>query len=75
MRHRVDRQLILPLLVVGALLPWFFRIDLASIVEPTPNSIMCYQIPGTITKDGKPIPGGFDIDASDASYVASAYAK
>src|SRR5215831_815959 len=31
---------------------------------PDPKSIMCYQIPGSITKDGKPIIGGLDIDVS-----------
>ncbi|HEX9320632.1 MAG TPA: hypothetical protein VF913_00735 [Xanthobacteraceae bacterium] len=30
--------------------------------QADPNSIMCYQIPGSITKDGKPILGGLDID-------------
>jgi hypothetical protein len=42
---------------------------------PDPNSIMCYQIPGTITIDGKPIIGGTDIDASDAKFAASIYPK
>jgi len=40
-----------------------------------PKSIMCYQLPGEITKDGKPIPGGLDIDASDFAFAASIYAK
>jgi hypothetical protein len=38
-----------------------------------PKSIMCYQIPGEITKDGKPIIGGTDIDASDFAFAASIY--
>jgi hypothetical protein len=38
-----------------------------------PKSIMCYQIPGEITKDGKPIVGGLDIDASDYAFCASIY--
>jgi hypothetical protein len=38
-----------------------------------PKSIMCYQIPGEITKDGKPIIGGTDIDASDYAFCASIY--
>ena len=42
---------------------------------PDPNSIMCYQIPGAITKDGMPIIGGKDIDALDASFAASIYPK
>jgi hypothetical protein len=45
----------------------------------TPNadehSIMCYQIPGTVTKDGQPIIGGLDIDASDYSFAAQIYPK
>jgi hypothetical protein len=40
-----------------------------------PNSIMCYQLPGTITKDGKPIPGGNDIDKSYYDFVALIYPK
>jgi len=40
-----------------------------------PHSIMCYQIPGTITKDGKPIVGGLDIDKKDYAFAASIYPK
>ena len=40
-----------------------------------PRSIMCYQIPGELTKDGKPIIGGKDIDASDAGFAAKIYPK
>ena len=40
-----------------------------------PNSIMCYQIPGTITKDGQPILGGLDIDESDFQFMATIYPK
>jgi Astacin (Peptidase family M12A) len=40
-----------------------------------PNSIMCYQLPGTITKDGKPIIGGVDIDESDFAFMAKVYPK
>lgn len=40
-----------------------------------PNSIMCYQIPGTITKDGKPIIGGVDIDDTDYAFAAKIYPK
>lgn len=39
------------------------------------NSIMCYQIPGHITKDGSPIAGGTDIDESDYAFAASIYRK
>ena len=40
-----------------------------------PKSIMCYQIPGTITKNGQPIIGGLDIDALDYSFMAKIYPK
>ncbi|HEX3149621.1 MAG TPA: M12 family metallopeptidase [Gemmataceae bacterium] len=40
-----------------------------------PKSIMCYQIPGIITKDGKPIVGGLDIDDQDYAFVAKIYPK
>lgn len=40
-----------------------------------PNSIMCYQIPGKITKNGKPIAGGLDIDKSDYEFAAKLYPK
>jgi hypothetical protein len=40
-----------------------------------PNSIMCYQIPGTITKDGEPIIGGLDIDSLDYAFASKIYPK
>ena len=39
------------------------------------QSIMCYQLPGTITKDGKPILGGLDIDQLDYDFMAKVYPK
>ncbi len=36
---------------------------------------MCYQIPGEITKTGKPIVGGLDIDQSDYDFAALIYPK
>jgi Astacin (Peptidase family M12A) len=39
------------------------------------HSIMCYQIPGSLTKDGKPIIGGKDIDKRDFAFAASVYPK
>ncbi len=39
------------------------------------TSIMCYQLPGTITVDGQPIPGGLDIDASDYALAAKLYPR
>ena len=40
-----------------------------------PDSIMCYQIPGSITVNGEPIAGGLDIDTSDFEFVGSIYPK
>lgn len=39
------------------------------------DSIMCYQLPGSITYDGKPINGGIDINQSDYDFIASIYPK
>lgn len=44
-------------------------------VHADPNSIMCYQIPGSLTKDGKPIIGGKDIDKSDYQFAGKVYPK
>jgi len=41
--------------------------------RPDQSSIMCYQIPGTITKSGQPILGGTDIDESDFAFMAQVY--
>ncbi|HYN82221.1 MAG TPA: M12 family metallopeptidase [Gemmatimonadaceae bacterium] len=40
-----------------------------------PNSIMCYQIDGSITKNGKPILGGLDIDKLDYEFAGLIYPK
>lgn len=40
-----------------------------------PKSIMCYQIPGEITNDGKPIVGGLDIDECDYDFAGQIYPK
>lgn len=37
------------------------------------TSIMTYMLPGSITKDGKPIPGGNDINESDLAFAARIY--
>lgn len=39
------------------------------------RSIMCYQLPGEITKNGKPIIGGIDIDAKDYGFAGLIYPK
>ncbi|HEY1631258.1 MAG TPA: M12 family metallopeptidase [Rhizomicrobium sp.] len=40
-----------------------------------PDCIMCYQIPGNITKNGQPIVGGSDIDDEDYAFMAKIYPK
>ncbi|HEX9957380.1 MAG TPA: M12 family metallopeptidase [Fibrella sp.] len=37
------------------------------------TSIMCYQLPGSITKNGMAIPGGKDINATDYAFAARIY--
>ncbi|HEV2736761.1 MAG TPA: M12 family metallopeptidase [Longimicrobiaceae bacterium] len=37
------------------------------------TSIMCYQLPGTITRDGRPILGGEDINETDHAFAARIY--
>ncbi len=39
------------------------------------ESIMAYQLPGSIMKDGIAVPGGSDIDPSDGTFMASVYPK
>ena len=39
------------------------------------TSIMCYQLPGAITKDGQPITGGVDINATDYAFAGKIYPK
>lgn len=42
---------------------------------PDQTSIMCYQLPGEITKDSKPITGGTDINQNDYAFAARIYPK
>ncbi len=39
------------------------------------TSIMCYQLPGSITRDGRPITGGTDINATDYAFAGRIYPK
>jgi hypothetical protein len=39
------------------------------------RSIMCYPLPASIMKDGVAVPGGTDIDTTDANFAASVYPK
>jgi len=39
------------------------------------DSIMCYQLPGSITRDGQPIRGGRDINQSDFTFAGRIYPR
>jgi len=39
------------------------------------DSIMCYQLPGSITRDGQPIRGGTDINTTDGAFCGRIYPK
>ena len=39
------------------------------------TSIMCYRLPGSITKNGQPILGGPDINATDCTFAGKVYPK
>ncbi len=43
--------------------------------EADPVSIMCYELPGEIMKDGKPVIGGADINPRDYAFAKSIYPK
>jgi len=49
--------------------------SLLATAHDDPDSIMCYQIPGTITINGQPIVGGTDIDGQDFEFMAKIYPK
>jgi Astacin (Peptidase family M12A) len=63
-RAMVDQQVLTPL-------------DDRSIMATPPDqdSIMCYQLPSSITRDGQPIRGGTDINATDAAFCGRLYPK
>jgi len=41
--------------------------------ESDEDSIMCYMLPGSITKDGNPVRGGLNFSATDKKYAAKIY--
>lgn len=51
------------------------RAAILGTTEADPDSIMCYQVPGSITRDGKPIPGGVDINPRDHAFAARIYPR
>jgi hypothetical protein len=40
---------------------------------PDETSVMCYQLPGSITRDGRPVAGGEDINGADRAFAQSIY--
>lgn len=42
---------------------------------PDQDSIMCYHLPGSITRDGQAIRGGPDINASDYAFIGRIYPR
>jgi hypothetical protein len=42
---------------------------------PDQDSLMCYQLPGSITRDGQSIRGGADINTTDAAFCGRIYPK
>jgi hypothetical protein len=63
-KQTVDQQVLTPLndaTIIGT--------------PPDQTSIMCYQLPGSITRDGRPILGGTDINATDFAFVRRIYPK
>ena len=42
---------------------------------PDQTSIMCYQLPGSITRDGRPIIGGADINGTDRGFCRRIYPR
>jgi hypothetical protein len=49
--------------------------SLMGTTEIDPLSIMCYDLPGSIMKNGKPVIGGSDINANDFAFAAKIYPK
>jgi hypothetical protein len=64
-RREVEEQVLTPLADASIM----------GTAESDPDSIMCYQIPASITRDGRPIRGGKDINARDFAFAASLYPK
>lgn len=48
---------------------------LMATAQADPKSIMCYDLPGSIMKNGNAVPGGTDIDSLDAQFAGSIYPK
>lgn len=64
-REEVEEQVLTPLA----------KKSIMGTTEADPLSIMCYQLPGKIMKNGKPIKGGNDINPNDFAFAKSLYPK
>jgi hypothetical protein len=64
-KEEVDEQVLTPLA----------KKSIMGTKESDPLSIMCYQLPGKIMKDGKAITGGKDINPNDFAFAKSLYPK
>lgn len=64
-KEEVEQQVLTPLA----------RKSIMGTKESDPLSIMCYDLPGKIMKDGKPVIGGTDINANDFAFAKSLYPK
>lgn len=64
-REEVEEQVLTPLV----------KKSIMGTKESDPLSIMCYQLPGSIMKDRKPIPGGLDINQNDFAFAKTLYPK
>lgn len=65
-RQTVDEQILTPI-DERSLIPGSTRADQLS--------IMCYQLPGSVTTDGEPIVGGTDIDETDYEFCGLIYPR
>ena len=64
-REEVEEQVLTPLA----------KRSIMGTKESDPLSIMCYQLPGSIMKNGKAIKGGADINQNDFAFAKTLYPK
>lgn len=61
--------------VINQLLIPLHRSSILGSRDADANSIMCYQVPARLTKNGKAIPGGLDIGKIDREIAAELYPR
>ncbi|WP_430781791.1 M12 family metallopeptidase [Actinoplanes sp. G11-F43] len=82
---RIDRQAAIdwfrreigwsPELTIHNVLTPLDRSALNATAEPDQHSIMCYELPAAIMKDGVAVEGGADVSSADARFVSTLYPK